>query len=123
LAVAERELRAALAPFVLDIEHIGSTAVPGLAAKPLIDIQVGVRTLDDSPEIVTAMESLGYESYPSSRTSCPIAATSGAGPTGAVVTRSISSSAPTPTGGIDMSGFVTGFETTKMIGIGTRHSS
>jgi GrpB-like predicted nucleotidyltransferase (UPF0157 family) len=63
-AVAKRELRVALAPFVLDIEHIGSTAVPGLAAKPVIDIQVGVRTLDDSAEIVTAMESLGYEYVP-----------------------------------------------------------
>jgi GrpB-like predicted nucleotidyltransferase (UPF0157 family) len=63
-AVAERELRVALAPFVLEIEHIGSTAVPGLAAKPVIDIQVGVRTLDDSAEIVSAVESLGYEYVP-----------------------------------------------------------
>ena len=63
-AVAERELRAVLAPFVVEIEHIGSTAVPGLAAKPVIDIQVGVRTLDDSAEIVAAVESLGYEYVP-----------------------------------------------------------
>ncbi len=63
-AVAERELRGALAPFVVDIEHIGSTAVPGLAAKPVIDIQVGVQTLDDSAEIVSAVESLGYEYVP-----------------------------------------------------------
>ena len=63
-AVAERELRVTLAPFVLEIEHIGSTAVPGLAAKPVIDIQVGVRTLDDSVEIVSAVESLGYEYVP-----------------------------------------------------------
>jgi GrpB-like predicted nucleotidyltransferase (UPF0157 family) len=63
-AVAEQELRVALSPFVLDIEHIGSTAVPGLAAKPVIDIQVGVRALDDSTEIVAAVESLGYEYVP-----------------------------------------------------------
>lgn len=63
-AVAERELRVPLAPFVLDIEHIGSTAVPRLAAKPVIDIQVGVRALDDSGEIVAAVESLGYEYVP-----------------------------------------------------------
>ena len=63
-AVAERELRAVLVPFVVEIEHIGSTAVPGLAAKPVIDIQVGVRTLDDSAEIVAAVESLGYEYVP-----------------------------------------------------------
>jgi GrpB-like predicted nucleotidyltransferase (UPF0157 family) len=63
-AVAERELRVALAPFVVEIEHIGSTAVPGLAAKPVIDIQVGVQTLDDSAEIVSAVESLSYEYVP-----------------------------------------------------------
>lgn len=62
--VAERELRVSLARFVLQIEHVGSTAVPGLAAKPVIDIQVGVRTLDDSAEIVAAVESLGYEYVP-----------------------------------------------------------
>ncbi len=62
--VAERELRVALAPFVVEIEHIGSTAVPGLAAKPVIDIQVGVQTLDDSAEIVSAVESLGYQYVP-----------------------------------------------------------
>lgn len=63
-ADAERELQFALAPFVVEIEHIGSTAVPGLAAKPVIDIQVGVRTLDDSVEIVSAVESIGYEYVP-----------------------------------------------------------
>lgn len=63
-ADAERELQVALAPFVVEIEHIGSTAVPGLAAKPVIDIQVGVRTLDDSVEIVSAVESIGYEYVP-----------------------------------------------------------
>ncbi len=63
-AAAERELRVALAPFLVDIEHIGSTAVPGLAAKPVIDIQVGVGTLDESVEIVSALESLGYEYVP-----------------------------------------------------------
>lgn len=63
-AVSERELRNVLAPFVLDIEHIGSTAVPGLAAKPVIDIQVGVRTLDASVDIVSAVQSLGYEYVP-----------------------------------------------------------
>lgn len=63
-AVAERELQMALAPYVLDVEHIGSTAVPGLAAKPVIDIQVGVRSLDDSVEMVSAVESLGYEYVP-----------------------------------------------------------
>ena len=63
-AVAERELRAVLALFVVEIEHIGSSAVPGLAARPVIDIQVGVWTVDDSAEILAAVESLGYEYVP-----------------------------------------------------------
>ena len=63
-AAAGADLRLALAPFVVEIEHIGSTAVPGLVAKPVIDIQVGVRTLDDSADIVLAVESLGYEYVP-----------------------------------------------------------
>lgn len=63
-AAAERELRDGLAPWVLDIEHIGSTAVQGLSAKPVIDIMAGVRTLDDTSEIVAAIGSLGYEYVP-----------------------------------------------------------
>jgi GrpB-like predicted nucleotidyltransferase (UPF0157 family) len=41
------------------IEHVGSTAVPGLAAKPIIDIQVGVEDLDDEPSYVPGLERLG----------------------------------------------------------------
>ena len=41
-------LHAALDPFVLTIEHIGSTAVPGLAAKPIIDLQASVRSLAEA---------------------------------------------------------------------------
>ena len=39
-------LRAALGPLALRIDHIGSTSVPGLASKDVIDIQVTVATLD-----------------------------------------------------------------------------
>ncbi len=40
--------------------HIGSTAVPGLAAKPIIDIMVGVHSLGAANASVPAMEALGY---------------------------------------------------------------
>lgn len=63
-ARAAAELRAVLAPWLVAIEHIGSTAVPGLAAKPVIDLQVGVRSLADSDAIVAAVQSLGYEYVP-----------------------------------------------------------
>lgn len=52
----------ALGARVMAIEHIGSTAIPGVAAKPTIDILVGVGTLaaiDDSAE--TRMAAIGYE--------------------------------------------------------------
>jgi GrpB-like predicted nucleotidyltransferase (UPF0157 family) len=53
-------LRAALAGVALGIEHIGSTAVPGLPAKPIVDVMVGVasRTDDDT---VARLAPLGYE--------------------------------------------------------------
>jgi len=38
--------------YIRVIEHIGSTAVPGLAAKPIIDILIGVKSLKDSPHFI-----------------------------------------------------------------------
>jgi GrpB-like predicted nucleotidyltransferase (UPF0157 family) len=60
----ERE-RAALAAAVgaaaLSIEHIGSTAVPGLAAKPTIDILLVVDATEDFLEHLAEVEALGYD--------------------------------------------------------------
>jgi len=42
------------------IEHIGSTAVPGLAAKEIVDILLGLRPLELGPEDLDAMARLGY---------------------------------------------------------------
>ncbi|GAA0936914.1 GrpB family protein [Kribbella koreensis] len=44
-----------------EIEHVGSTAVPGLAAKPIIDIDVVVPSPDEVPAAVAALVSGGYE--------------------------------------------------------------
>lgn len=57
----KRRIEAAIGPYVEEIEHIGSTAVPGLAAKPVIDIMVGVRTLEDAPACIDGLVSIGYE--------------------------------------------------------------
>ncbi len=61
---AAAELNDALGAWVVEVEHIGSTAVAGLAAKPIIDILVGVTSLEDSARIVAAVEGLGYEYVP-----------------------------------------------------------
>ncbi|WP_329144602.1 GrpB family protein [Streptomyces sp. NBC_01456] len=49
------ELRSALAPLALHVEHIGSTAIPGMAAKPVLDFQVSV---DDLQEAERAFDQL-----------------------------------------------------------------
>ena len=56
---AER-IAAALGEAALQIEHIGSTAVPGLAAKPIIDMLVVVENSGDEDAYLPAMESCGY---------------------------------------------------------------
>ena len=46
---------------IVAVEHFGSTAVPHLAAKPVIDILVGVRSLSDArDQAVASLEALGY---------------------------------------------------------------
>lgn len=68
---AADELRHALEPWLIAIEHVGSTAVPGLPAKPVIDIQVGVTSLRHSELIVSAVEDLGYEYVPAYEAELP----------------------------------------------------
>lgn len=46
------------------IEHVGSTAVPGLGAKPIIDIMGGIRSLVVAPRLVPPLASIGYEYVP-----------------------------------------------------------
>jgi GrpB-like predicted nucleotidyltransferase (UPF0157 family) len=47
-------------PFVA-IEHFGSTSVPGLAAKPIIDLLAGVRTIDEADALLEPLCANGYE--------------------------------------------------------------
>ncbi|MDZ5143292.1 GrpB family protein [Microbacterium testaceum] len=50
----------ALGDRVLEIGHVGSTSVPGLAAKPVIDIDLTVADTDDEDAYVPALEALGF---------------------------------------------------------------
>jgi GrpB-like predicted nucleotidyltransferase (UPF0157 family) len=54
------ELRAAMGTTALRIDHIGSTAIPGLAAKPIIDIQISVAAFEPLDAYRLPMERLGY---------------------------------------------------------------
>jgi GrpB-like predicted nucleotidyltransferase (UPF0157 family) len=56
---AER-IQAALGQRALRIEHVGSTSVPGLAAKPIIDILLVVADSADEPSYVPALEAAGF---------------------------------------------------------------
>ncbi|MBB6431160.1 GrpB family protein [Algisphaera agarilytica] len=51
----------ALAPHALRIEHVGSTSVPGLAAKPIIDMTIVVPSVDELERVIEALAGLGYE--------------------------------------------------------------
>jgi GrpB-like predicted nucleotidyltransferase (UPF0157 family) len=53
-------IRAALRDSALRIEHVGSTSVPGLAAKPIIDILVVVSNTGDEAAYFPALEAAGY---------------------------------------------------------------
>ncbi len=54
----------AIGPWVAGIDHVGSTAVPNLAAKPIIDILVGLRTLADAVHCIPRLQAIGYEYVP-----------------------------------------------------------
>lgn len=54
------KLRTALGDLAIAVEHIGSTAVPGLPAKPILDIAIGLRSYAAEAAVVEALEGLGF---------------------------------------------------------------
>jgi GrpB-like predicted nucleotidyltransferase (UPF0157 family) len=56
----EARIRGALGDAALQVEHAGSTSVPGLAAKPIVDIVLVVANSADEPAYVPALEAAGY---------------------------------------------------------------
>ena len=54
------ELDIALGDLAMRIEHVGSTSVEGLSAKPVIDIDVVIRDRSVLPEVVIALQKTGY---------------------------------------------------------------
>jgi GrpB-like predicted nucleotidyltransferase (UPF0157 family) len=54
-------LATTLGPLAVAIEHVGSTAVPGLAAKPIIDLDVVIANRADLPAVIQRLRRLGYQ--------------------------------------------------------------
>lgn len=63
-ARVKAELAGALPDWILSIDHMGSTSVPGLEAKPIIDISVAIPNLQASVSLVRALEGLGFRYRP-----------------------------------------------------------
>jgi len=59
--IAVNELRECLGGRITAVEHIGSTAIPGLDAKPIIDIMAGGVSLNVSKGLITDLQRIGYE--------------------------------------------------------------
>lgn len=59
-AAEASRLRVVLGPVAKRIEHVGSTSVPGLPAKPIVDIDVWVDETDDEDQYVPALARIGY---------------------------------------------------------------
>lgn len=55
--ILEKKLRG----LAIDIQHIGSTAIPGIPAKPIVDMSLGVRVMKDAKKLIKPLNELGYE--------------------------------------------------------------
>jgi len=56
----KRKLKEIIGDIVLDIEHVGSTSIKTICAKPIIDIGISIRKYEDGFECIKPLEELGY---------------------------------------------------------------
>lgn len=63
LAEEEISILKSLFPYswIVDIQHIGSTAIPGLSAKPIIDIYIGVTSIEEAQNAIPKIKDLSYQ--------------------------------------------------------------
>lgn len=60
----ERDNLLTYVPEIIEVEHIGSTSIPGLIAKPLIDMQASLRAMRDADAAIRRLLRLGYTYMP-----------------------------------------------------------
>ncbi len=63
-AVEASHIRAALGEVVIDLQHFGSTSIPTIRAKPILDLMLGIADFDQGPSLAPALARLGYEYVP-----------------------------------------------------------
>ena len=56
----KREIESAISDLIIGIEHVGSTSVEGLSAKPIIDIDVIIKDYSTFDTVVSKLEAIGY---------------------------------------------------------------
>src|SRR5262245_10403815 len=54
------QLQASLGEYVRDIQHLGSTSIPGMIAKPILDIGIAGTAFEEAVRCIPPMEKLGY---------------------------------------------------------------
>ncbi|KAJ1960615.1 hypothetical protein GGI12_003704 [Dipsacomyces acuminosporus] len=59
-AEESKRIHGAIGDYIIEVEHVGSTSIPGLAAKPIIDIQIVVKDFSQLNECIEGMKSAGY---------------------------------------------------------------
>lgn len=57
----ERLLKDLIGKCIIDIQHIGSTSIPNMIAKPIIDIGIAIADFEEGKRCIEPIESLGYE--------------------------------------------------------------
>ncbi|WP_155593886.1 GrpB family protein [Lysinibacillus cavernae] len=60
----KRRIQEVIGHSIVGIEHIGSTSIKGLKAKPIIDILLGVQSIEEVPELIEALKNIEYEYVP-----------------------------------------------------------
>lgn len=59
-AVEAARIQAAIGNFILDLQHVGSTSIPGMVAKPILDLTAAVKQFEAASVCIAPLEGLGY---------------------------------------------------------------